>query len=157
VALGQSYKADRALARKAKIANLGPNLGNRGAGSLLLIEEAQGWRVRTVATSDPDHDFGPFRSAIYDAGLLVWDGMSSPKYTPPNQINVRWTLDGLKVEALAANPESIDKANLAIATDDEGLGGVWRALPQSQPPCITAEMIRKREFLARELTRAVAK
>ena len=103
---GAYHMMARAQALQAKIADLGKSLGNRDADSLLLIDEAPGWRIRTVASYDPLHDFGPFRSAIYDAGLLDWDGVSSPKYAPPNQINIRWILYGLKVEALAAKPES---------------------------------------------------
>ena len=57
-------------------------------------------------------------------------------------------MDGLKVEALAANPESIDKAVLAIATDDEGLGGVSRPVADRKKKVITDEQIRKGEYHA---------
>jgi hypothetical protein len=60
-------------------------------------------------------------------------------------------VNGLKFDALAKSPASIGKPKIAIAADDEGLGGVWRALPESKEKIVTAEMIRKREFLAKKL------
>lgn len=115
-------------------------------GRLVLPEEAQlellppseGWhdpsKVRTCsdlyldpdrrlwisAAEDPDVDGGPFRSVVYEAGLLPADG-GTPELAGRREVA---RLDGLKVEALG--PGILSSADLSVATDDEAYGGVWR-------------------------------
>lgn len=99
-------------------------LGGRGCADLLLEPTTGGgWAVWAVAADDGG-DAGPFRSAVYEAGVLA-DGGGRVCFRRPAAPRVGWRLDGLKVEALA---RAGDPGRFCVATDDEAFGGVWRPL-----------------------------
>jgi len=79
------------------------------------------------ATLDPG-DAGPFRSAIYALARAQLD--ADPPLRLVENPRVAFSLDGFKVEGIAAPPG--DGAFLAIATEDEDLGGAVRTLARPQ-------------------------
>jgi hypothetical protein len=81
--------------------------------------------IWAAATADGG-DNGPFRSLIYKVGTISGDPLEPVDIikTPA----VSWILDGMKVEALAAPAQATRGSVLSIGTEDENLGGVWRAL-----------------------------
>jgi hypothetical protein len=81
--------------------------------------------VLWVAASAEAGKRGPFRSIVYRAGHIA-DDLLQPLVLEPAR--TAWVVDGLKVEALAAPPASIKGSALSIGSEDEHLGGVWRAL-----------------------------
>ena len=95
-----------------------------------LYVDAQGtlWAVATA-----DHgDNGPFRSVVYRLGSVT------PGLAPPVRLAspplAEWTVDAMKVEALASPARGVPGSVLSIGTDDENFGGVWRALfPAASP------------------------
>lgn len=77
----------------------------------------------SVAAADAGAD-GPFRSVIYELGRIV-------EGAPPVDIAhpaAAWIVDGLKVEALAESTDLVEGSVLSFGSEDERLGGVWRAL-----------------------------
>jgi hypothetical protein len=118
---------------KAMLARDPGSLGDRGAADLRLRPAApDAWRVWSVATIDPN-GHGPFRSLIYDAGQLVWDppfGMCFER----EPVKPLWSLDGVKVEALAGPARWAAGSVLSIGTDDEIYGAIWRPLFQHPSP-----------------------
>jgi len=98
----------------------------RSCGDLQLVAESDGYRVLSVAATDPG-DRGPFQSAVCEVGRLTLSA-SGPDFqaTAPRLL---WRLDGLKVEALAPTPECLEGSSFCIGTDDESYGGIFRPLP----------------------------
>ncbi len=99
----------------------------RDIADLYLDPEGILW---AVASEDAGDD-GPFRSLIYAVAKI------DPSLQFPIDViadpTVAWTLEGFKVEALSAGPDHLPLAPLSFATEDENLGGVWRALyPSAQ-------------------------
>jgi hypothetical protein len=81
-----------------------------------------------ASSEDPD-DSGPFRSAVYRIGRVVdADGVSIELEEPA----LLGTLDGLKVEALAARERPDGTIELWVGVDDEVFGGTLRPLPRSE-------------------------
>lgn len=80
----------------------------------------------SVAASDPD-DYGPFRSLVWQVGQLDGNDTAEPLKLAPVQ-EARWIIDGFKVEAISAPDPRIPGSVLSIGSEDEKLGGVWRAL-----------------------------
>ena len=78
-----------------------------------------------VATADHG-DNGPFRSVIFRLGTVT-PGRAAPVQVDSSPI-AGWIIDGVKVEALAAPARAVPGSVLAVGTDDENLGGVWRAV-----------------------------
>lgn len=76
-------------------------------------------------------DNGPFRSVIYRLGTI--DPGSETPIDLDEDPKVFWTLDGFKIEALAAPSPLVRGSVLASASDDESFGGIWRALYPSAP------------------------
>jgi hypothetical protein len=104
-------------------------LGGRGAADLRLEPAGPDtWRVCSVATVDVG-DYGPFRSLIYDAGQLTWNAATGMRFQR-EPVGILWSLDGLKVEALAGPASRASQSVLSIGTDDEIYGAVWRPLFQ---------------------------
>ncbi len=98
----------------------------RSCGDLQLVADSDGYRILSVAATDPG-DLGPFRSAVCEVGRLTFSP-SGPdiRTTAPR---VLWRLEGLKVEALAPSPRFLEGSTFCIGTDDEKYGGIFRPLP----------------------------
>lgn len=79
-----------------------------------------------VAASDPD-EYGPFRSLVWQVGTLDARNAAHP-LTLASTKAPRWIIDGFKVEAVSAPDPRIPGSLLSIGSEDEKLGGVWRAL-----------------------------
>lgn len=82
---------------------------------------------------------GPFSSFIYQVALI------DPQAAEPVQLlresRIYWQIDGLKVEGLAAPSPLLPGSSLAIGSEDEKLGGIWRSLfaPVGQRPQIPVQ------------------
>lgn len=86
-------------------------------------------RLYVAAAADPERDDGPFRSVVWDVGAVVVDAAGRVRVAlDPRPAHVA-TLDGLKVESLAAREESGGRITLFAGTDDEHYGAVLRPLP----------------------------
>lgn len=108
-------------------------LGDRGAADLYLKAAGPNkWRVWAVAAIDAGNH-GPFRSLIYDAGKLVW-GKSLRLHFKREPVKALWSLEGLKVEALADPPSVASESVVSVGTDDELYGGIWRPLFRHRTP-----------------------
>ena len=80
---------------------------------------------RLFAVSDVDPgDVGPFRSIVWEIGQVGEGGVTL--LPMPRRVA---TVDGFKVEALAACPGADGKARLFLGADDEDYGGAIRPLP----------------------------
>lgn len=80
-----------------------------------------------AACEDPG-DSGPFRSIIYSLGpISTLSAAATDGNIPRARFERRWTLDGVKVEALGPSP--LEGSDMGFATDDEAFGGIWRPLP----------------------------
>lgn len=79
---------------------------------------------------------GPFSSFIYQVALV--DAQAAQPLQLIGGSKIYWQLDGLKVEGLAAPSPLLPGSSLAIGSEDEKLGGIWRALfaPAGQHPQI---------------------
>ena len=95
---------------------------NRDISALHLDADNNLW---AVATEDPG-DFGPFRSVIYKAGEVRADDPDPIRIENPSSASR--SVDGFKIESLAAPTTQIEGSVFAIGTEDEALGGVWRAI-----------------------------
>lgn len=99
----------------------------RSISDLYLDKQGTLW---AVATEDAG-DMGPFTSVIYAAAQLAPQDKLAADQAPVRVISprqVEWRVDGFKVEALAAPTSRIAASRIAIGTEDEDFGGVWRAL-----------------------------
>jgi hypothetical protein len=102
----------------------------------LYAESAGDGRFRLWASAamDPNNDDGPFFSHIYLAGTIdpgkieAGDEDQQTFFDPTNPERLgSWQFDGIKVEAIAAPPNT-KSFRLSFATDDENYGGIWRPL-----------------------------
>ena len=86
----------------------------------------------SVAAIDPG-DQGPFRSMIWRVGTVDGSQAQPMRLSPPV---VGWTLEGLKVEAIATPDPRLQGVRLLMATDDEAYGAAWRTLgaPETLQP-----------------------
>ncbi len=79
-----------------------------------------------AAASEDPGDQGPFRSLIYELARV------EPTESVPVRLlrepRVAWTVDGFKIEALAAPADLTPGSPLSFGTEDEAYGGVWRPL-----------------------------
>jgi len=100
--------------------------GERGCADLMVRPAGRGWEVLAAATDDGG-DQGPFRSVVYRAGELQLDSAGGLRFRRRNP-QLLWTIDGVKVEAIAPPPQGMPGAALCIGTDDEFYGGLWRLL-----------------------------
>lgn len=104
----------------------------RDLGSIRSISDLYldpGGTIWASATQDLGK-VGPFRSIIYRLGRIR-SGPGAPFSLTLSPRPV-WTIDGFKVEAISGPPGIGGDHFIAIATDDDHLGGVWRTL--SLPP-----------------------
>lgn len=101
----------------------------RSITDLHLDDRGTIWSAGTHDTSD----VGPFQSVIYAAAALNGDDPDTP-ITPIANPKPAWTIDGFKVEGIAAAPGAcqVPGAALAIATEDEAYPGSWRTLPRRE-------------------------
>lgn len=81
--------------------------------------------VYVASAEDPDQDGGPFRSAVYRIGRIVRDSGAVELDAAPTLIG---TLDGLKVESLAARQRPDGTVEIWVGVDDEYYGGTMRPL-----------------------------
>lgn len=79
-------------------------------------------RLFTVSDVDPG-DLGPFRSIVWEIGRVGEEGVT---LSAPRRVA---TVDGFKVEALAACSAADGQARLFLGADDEDYGGAIRPLP----------------------------
>jgi hypothetical protein len=91
-----------------------------------LEVDGQG-RIFASSTLDPGNQ-GPFRSIVWEIGK-VEEIAGQPAVTLLPQPRRLATIDGFKVEALAACPGTDGKERLYVGTDDEDYGGAIRPLP----------------------------
>lgn len=98
----------------------------RTLSDMFLDEKGALW---VSACVDPSDD-GPFRSLIYQAGVVR--PQQKIPFVRPREASGVWWVDGCKIEALAPPPRP--GFGPAYATDDESLGGVWRVLPPEPTP-----------------------
>ena len=94
----------------------------RDIADLYLDPEGTLWATATADESDN----GPFRSVVFRIGRFT-TGLATP-VTLAVPLVADWTIDAMKVEALAAPATAVPGSVLSIGTDDENFGGVWRAL-----------------------------
>jgi len=85
--------------------------------------------VYAASAEDPDVDDGPFRSAVYRIGRIVTT-TGRPVVELDRRPALLATLDGLKVEALAARQRADGTVELWVGVDDEYFGGTIRPLPE---------------------------
>ena len=103
-------------------------LKDRDSADLFLKSEGKKIDIYSIATIDRGNN-GPFKSVIYKAGSFVLNTEKEVvNFEREQSPEVIYTIDGLKVEAIASttNPES----PFCIGTDDENFGGIWRPLPK---------------------------
>lgn len=80
------------------------------------------WAVASAEAGDN----GPFRSVVYRLGKVTEDAGQPVELE--QHPSAAWTVDGFKIEALAAPTERVKGSLLSVGSEDENLGGVWRAL-----------------------------
>ena len=104
-------------------------LQSRDCAALHLTEISDGsFSLLSVATQDPGGN-GPFYSVVYRAGKFVPGKIEGRiEYQRCAALEVLSTIDGHKVEGLASSVSNAPKSDFSISTDDENLGGVWRAI-----------------------------
>lgn len=86
-------------------------------------------RVYAASAVDPGRDDGPFRSAVWEVGVLRPDSTGRPDLRLMPRPLRRAALDGLKVESVAVREQRRGHVELFIGTDDEHYGAVLRPLP----------------------------
>lgn len=73
-----------------------------------------------------DSDIGPFKSYVYEVGQL-WFKNEKLQLKKTRKAKL-FTVDGFKIEALAASPDFMENSELSFGTEDEAYPGQWRAL-----------------------------
>lgn len=97
---------------------------NRG---VVALDADDSGRLFTAGSFDPDVDSGPFRSRIYGMGRFLRDRQGHVRYDGrlPERL---FTMDGVKIEALAVRPAGNGALEIVVGTDDEDFGGIVRRL-----------------------------
>ena len=98
--------------------------GNRDISGLHLDSENVLW----AAASEDLGYTGPFNSIVYKVAEVRIDDPDPIRVIEAPSVS--HTVDGFKVESLAAPTSQVEGSVFAIGTEDEALGGVWRALNQ---------------------------
>jgi hypothetical protein len=106
-----------------------PNPSGSTARPVAALEVDARGSIYVASTEDPDQDGGPFRSAVYRIGRIVPDSGAVEIDEAPTLIG---TLDGLKVESLAARDGADGALELWVGVDDEYYGGTMRLLPATR-------------------------
>lgn len=105
-----------------------PEPDGKGHRHIAALEVDGQGRIFAVSTADPDNA-GPFRSIVWEIGQVEEGAAGLPTVTLLREPRRLATIDGFKVEALAACPSADGKERLFIGTDDEDYGGAIRPLP----------------------------
>jgi len=97
---------------------------NRG---VVALETDPSGRLLAAGAFDPDVDDGPFRSRIYRFGrfLVADDGRIEYDGQQPERL---FTVDGVKIEALAVRTMPDGTVEIVYGSDDEDFGGIVRRL-----------------------------
>ncbi len=95
---------------------------NRNISALHLDSDNNLW----AAASEDLGDSGPFGSIVYKVAEVRADDPDPIQVV--DSFSVSHTVDGFKIESLAAPTTQVEGSVIAIGTEDEALGGVWRAL-----------------------------
>ncbi len=95
---------------------------NRDISALHLDSDNNLW----AAASEDLGDSGPFKSIVYKVAEVRVDDPDPIQIA--DSLSVSHTVDGFKVESLAAPTTQAEGSVFAIGTEDEAFGGVWRAL-----------------------------
>ncbi len=95
---------------------------NRDISALHLDSENNLW----AAASEDLGDSGPFKSIVYKVAELRADDPDPIQIV--DSFYVSHTVDGFKIESLAAPTTQAEGSVFAIGTEDEAFGGVWRTL-----------------------------
>ena len=95
---------------------------NRDISALYLDSDNNLW----AAASEDLGDFGPFKSIVYKVAEVSVDDPDPIQVVGSSSVS--HTVDGFKIESLAAPTIQAEGSVLAIGTEDEAFGGVWRAL-----------------------------
>ena len=95
---------------------------NRDISALHLDSDNNLW----AAASEDLGDSGPFKSIVYKVAEVSADDPDPIQIA--GSFSVSHTVDGFKVESLAAPTTQAEGSVFAIGTEDEAFGGVWRAL-----------------------------
>ncbi len=95
---------------------------NRDISALHLDSDNNLW----AAASEDLGDSGPFKSIVYKVAVVMADDPDPVQIV--DSFSVSHTVDGFKIEALAAPTTQAEGSVLAIGTEDEAFGGVWRTL-----------------------------
>ncbi len=104
-------------------------LQSRDCAALHLTKMADGsFALLSVATQDPGGN-GPFYSVVFRAGRFV-PGKIEGRYEFERcaALQILARIDGHKVEGLASPVSNAPNSDYSICTDDENLGGIWRAI-----------------------------
>lgn len=97
---------------------------NRGVVALETLPSGQ---LIAAGSFDPDVDGGPFRSRIYQLGRFAADSDGRIRYD--GQLPARlFTVDGVKIEALAVRTVADGTIEIVYGSDDEDFGGIVRRL-----------------------------
>lgn len=74
-----------------------------------------------------DSDIGPFKSVVYEVGTLEFKKgkLNIAKARKGKQV---YTVDGFKIEAIAASPKFMKSSKLCFGTEDETYPGQWRPI-----------------------------
>jgi len=97
---------------------------NRG---VVALDTDPSGRLLAAGAFDPDVDDGPFRSRIYQLGRFVVgrDGRVRYDGQQPERL---FTVDGVKIEALAVRTMLDGTIEIVYGSDDEDFGGIVRRL-----------------------------
>jgi hypothetical protein len=104
-----------------------PGKDKRDISALYLDSEFTLW----AAASEDFGDYGTFASVVYKVATVNVEDSDPIQIAKPYTIS--YTVDGFKIEALAAPTSEVEGSVFAIGTEDEVFGGVWRPLRRPPP------------------------
>lgn len=97
---------------------------NRG---VVALDTDPSGRLFAAGAFDPDVDGGPFRSRIYRLGRFEVGPDNRVRYDGQTPERV-FTVDGIKIEALAVRTVADGTIEIVYGSDDEDFGGIVRRL-----------------------------
>ncbi|MEP0546966.1 MAG: hypothetical protein ABJF88_08540 [Rhodothermales bacterium] len=110
-----------------------PDPSGPGVRHISALDVDEEGHIYAASAYDPDHDGGPFRSAVWRVGVIKPDGEEHAALILTETPEHLATLDGMKVESLTLQPSTTGAdagggTVLIVGTDDEDYGGVVRPL-----------------------------